>query len=132
MLLVSTLVVNNKDDKSHTPIFYCSMQVDGDWFVGHERRNGLGPQLDHQPAEKSWQGEWQRQQQCDPQGRRPLLGEEVCRTHGLQALVCRVSAQLPRGRLLTQAFHTTNHTIECDIQISLRSCRERAAAQAWW
>jgi len=72
MLLVSTLVVNNKDEKSHTPIFYCSMQADVDWFVGHKRPNSLGPQLDHQPAEKSCQVEWQRQQQHDPQGRKRL------------------------------------------------------------
>ena len=74
----------------------------------------------------------QRTSGSNPQGR-PLLGEGVCCTHGLQAqAVCWVSAQLSRGRLLTHAFHTTNHTIECDIQIRLRSYRERAAAQAWW
>ena len=57
-------MVNNKDDNPTPSVFHCGMQVEGDWPVGHERRHGLGPQLDHQPA---WQGEWQRRQQRDPQ-----------------------------------------------------------------
>jgi len=48
------------------------MQADVDWFFGHKRPNSLGPQLDHQPAEKSFQVELQRQQHHDPQGRKRL------------------------------------------------------------